>query len=153
MRRGTWVKFSGTFIRAETDCLREGSVTQDGSMRYPEFIFQFTAVQSKGEWQMARIVIKPAPPPPAEIQDIDVSVTLDYVGTDKTATRRRVTIHRATGHQRPNGSIALEDIRGYCHLRQTARTFRLAQISNVVTEDGEIVSDLGAWILSLADPT
>lgn len=44
MRRGTAVRFSGSFLRSDTDCFREGSVTQDGSMRDPEFIFRFTAL-------------------------------------------------------------------------------------------------------------
>lgn len=100
---------------------------------------------------MARIVIKPSPPPPAEVVDLDIAITCDYVGSDRAATRRRVTIHRAIGHQRPDGSIALEAVAGYCHLRKMARTFRIDGIADIVTDDGEVVSDLAAWILAQVD--
>lgn len=44
MRPGQSVIFSGTFIRSKDDCFREGSMTMDGSMVDPEFVFKFTNV-------------------------------------------------------------------------------------------------------------
>lgn len=46
---GQAVEFSGTFVRDRTDCLREGSLTQDGSMREPEFIIRFTSLKQLGD--------------------------------------------------------------------------------------------------------
>jgi hypothetical protein len=44
MEKGDPVKFSGTFVRDEADCIKEGSLTQNGSMTEPEFIFRFSRV-------------------------------------------------------------------------------------------------------------
>lgn len=42
LRKGQKVRFSGSFIPNDTDCVREGSLTQNGSMTDPEFIMRFT---------------------------------------------------------------------------------------------------------------
>ncbi|WP_156527666.1 hypothetical protein [Bradyrhizobium stylosanthis] len=41
---GQVVAFSGSFIPDRTDCVRESSMTLDGSIREPEFIFRFSDV-------------------------------------------------------------------------------------------------------------
>jgi hypothetical protein len=41
---GQAVSFSGSFIPSQTDCVREGSLTLDGSMTKPEFIFRFSDI-------------------------------------------------------------------------------------------------------------
>jgi hypothetical protein len=46
MNKGDRVRFSGTFIPNNSDCVRESSLTQKGSMTQPEFIFRFSAVSS-----------------------------------------------------------------------------------------------------------
>ena len=38
------VRFSGNFIRSTTDCVREGSMTLEGSMTAPEFMFRFSDI-------------------------------------------------------------------------------------------------------------
>jgi hypothetical protein len=43
MKEGDAVRFSGTFIRDEADCVREGSMSLSGSMTEPEFIMRFSA--------------------------------------------------------------------------------------------------------------
>lgn len=100
---------------------------------------------------MPRLIVHPAPPPPAEVVDLLVMVHLDYRGADRGMTRRAVTVHRATGYQAPSGEIQLETIHGYCHLRRMARAFRIAQVSSAATEAGEVIPDLAAWILRRAD--
>jgi hypothetical protein len=47
MKKGDWVKFSGSFLSSDVDCVREGSLTQRGSMTQPEFIFQFAAASAE----------------------------------------------------------------------------------------------------------
>ena len=42
MRVGQPVTFAGTFFTATPDCIRESSLTIDGSMTKPEFIFRFS---------------------------------------------------------------------------------------------------------------
>ena len=42
---GKLVKFSGSFFRSETDYVREKSITIQGSMTKPEFLFKFSSVQ------------------------------------------------------------------------------------------------------------
>jgi hypothetical protein len=37
--------FSGTFIKSDKDCLRESSMTQNGSMTKPNWIFRFSSVR------------------------------------------------------------------------------------------------------------
>lgn len=44
MSKGTKVKFSGTFIAGGEDCVQEGSMSQAGSMKDPEFIFSYRSV-------------------------------------------------------------------------------------------------------------
>jgi hypothetical protein len=44
LKKGDRVRFSGKFLRNDVDCVREGSMTQSGSMTEPEFIFQFSNV-------------------------------------------------------------------------------------------------------------
>lgn len=46
MRVGDRVRFSGQFLPDRTDCVRESSLTMDGSMRSPEFIFRFEGLTS-----------------------------------------------------------------------------------------------------------
>jgi hypothetical protein len=40
------VKFSGVFFRGPQDCIRESSLTIDGSLREPEFIMHFTRLSA-----------------------------------------------------------------------------------------------------------
>lgn len=46
LSEGARIKFSGSFLPSETDCIREGSLTLSGSMTEPEFLMQFERVQS-----------------------------------------------------------------------------------------------------------
>ncbi len=43
---GQRVRFSGMFLDSSTDCVKEGSLTLDGSLTEPEFIFRFSQVSS-----------------------------------------------------------------------------------------------------------
>ncbi|MGJ3264326.1 MAG: hypothetical protein ACFE0R_13925 [Salinarimonas sp.] len=45
LSEGQWVRFAGTFLPGETDCIAEQSMTMDGSMRKPEFVFRFTYIE------------------------------------------------------------------------------------------------------------
>ena len=45
MAKGDKVVFSGRFIQSDEDCLRETSLTQDGSLRDPAFVLLFSAVR------------------------------------------------------------------------------------------------------------
>lgn len=45
LSEGQWVRFSGTFLQDDTDCVREQSMTMDGSMRRPEFVFRFSSIE------------------------------------------------------------------------------------------------------------
>jgi hypothetical protein len=42
LNKGQRIKFAGQFIRDDTDCFREGSLTLKGSLTQPEFIFRFS---------------------------------------------------------------------------------------------------------------
>jgi hypothetical protein len=42
MKIGDIVRFSGEFFEDRDDCFREGSLTFDGSLKEPEFIFRFS---------------------------------------------------------------------------------------------------------------
>ena len=46
LSRGQQVEFSGSFFNSQTDYLEETSMTIQGSMRNPEFLFKFTSVKS-----------------------------------------------------------------------------------------------------------
>jgi hypothetical protein len=48
MKQGDEVLFSGTFFPSTLDCVREGSVTLEGSMTDPEFIFRYASVSAAG---------------------------------------------------------------------------------------------------------
>jgi hypothetical protein len=45
VKKDTWVRFTGEFIRSEPDCFRESSLTLAGSVQNPEFIFRFSDVR------------------------------------------------------------------------------------------------------------
>jgi hypothetical protein len=45
LKKGDTVQFSGVFFQDDKDCIQETSLTLDGSMREPEFLFRFTAVK------------------------------------------------------------------------------------------------------------
>lgn len=63
LRVGQIVRFSGQFIKNDTDCIREASLTMNGSMRAPEFILQFSDITS--ELSPERADVTPTPPPAA----------------------------------------------------------------------------------------
>ncbi len=44
LAKGQWIRFSGSFIRAERDCFSEKSRTLSGSIQKPEFAFQFSDI-------------------------------------------------------------------------------------------------------------
>jgi hypothetical protein len=46
MKQGDTVVFSGDFVASDTDCLEEKSLTLDGSMTSPEFVFKFRALST-----------------------------------------------------------------------------------------------------------
>lgn len=46
MREGDRVMFSGGFYQSKEDCFREVSITQQGSVMDPEFLFRFSAVKA-----------------------------------------------------------------------------------------------------------
>jgi hypothetical protein len=48
MQVGEMVKFSGDFFTSSDDCVEEMSLTTDGGMDNPEFLFRFTGVQAAG---------------------------------------------------------------------------------------------------------
>lgn len=47
MKKGDVVRFSGDFIESDTDCIEEHSLTQEGSMLEPEFIFRFSSLSAQ----------------------------------------------------------------------------------------------------------
>lgn len=44
LSEGTNVRFSGTFLQSQTDCILEASLTLSGSVEEPEYIFRFSAI-------------------------------------------------------------------------------------------------------------
>ena len=44
LKKGQLVKFAGQFIRDDTDCFREGSLSLKGSLTQPEYIFRFADI-------------------------------------------------------------------------------------------------------------
>ncbi len=46
MRVGQRVRVSGSFLPSRDDCLKETSVTVDGAMRAPHFLFRFSQVEA-----------------------------------------------------------------------------------------------------------
>jgi hypothetical protein len=46
LKVGEWISFSGTFPRADVDCVKESSLTLDGSITSPNFVFQFSDVDA-----------------------------------------------------------------------------------------------------------
>jgi hypothetical protein len=47
LAEGKQVVFSGTFRPSSTDCVKEGSLTMNGSLMEPEFIFRFSDVSPR----------------------------------------------------------------------------------------------------------
>lgn len=45
LKKGDIVEFSGTFFTSHQDYLKEQSITEDGSMTEPDFLFRFTKVE------------------------------------------------------------------------------------------------------------
>lgn len=51
MKQGDQVLFSGSFIPSDIDCVKEASMSLEGSMTDPEFLFRFTTVSAMGTSQ------------------------------------------------------------------------------------------------------
>ncbi len=45
LHKGQIVRFSGSFEQSRDDCFNEESLTQEGSMDDPDFLFQFSEVE------------------------------------------------------------------------------------------------------------
>jgi len=72
MKSGQLVRFSGTFLPGSSgDCLNEGSITLNGKVESPEFIFRFTKVSAYGLPQ--RPVQTLQEPSPAPLQESNPS--------------------------------------------------------------------------------
>ena len=50
LKKSELVKFSGSFFSSATDCVQEMSVTLNGSMTSPEFVFRFSKIESLRNW-------------------------------------------------------------------------------------------------------
>ena len=46
LKAGDKVKFSGIFLSSDEDFLRENSISTEGSLQEPEFLFKFTSIES-----------------------------------------------------------------------------------------------------------
>lgn len=46
LKEGDLVRFSGSFIPSNTDCVEEGSLTLEGSIDKPEYIFRFSSISA-----------------------------------------------------------------------------------------------------------
>lgn len=92
MKTGELVDFSGTFFRApEGDCLSEGSLSLDGKLQSPEFIFRFSKVS--GYDPNKRNAAAPAVPAqandkeqPAEVEAQPSSSGVNVVDPDNSTT-------------------------------------------------------------------
>jgi hypothetical protein len=60
-KEGDTVSFSGNFIVDNTDCFREGSMTLNGSMTEPEFIFHFTKIDAPDDYSTQANTEAPQP--------------------------------------------------------------------------------------------
>ena len=47
LQNGQVIRFTGRFFRNDTDCVHETSLSMSGSMREPEFLFQFSDISSE----------------------------------------------------------------------------------------------------------
>ncbi|HSZ88620.1 MAG TPA: hypothetical protein VK822_04505 [Acetobacteraceae bacterium] len=87
---------------------------------------------------------------PVLVSDAKIDVDLIYRNSIGEPLARRVTIHEVRGVGHRDGSVTLEHIDAYCHLRHAARTFRfdrMAQASD--PETGELDSSPAALIARL----
>jgi hypothetical protein len=87
---------------------------------------------------------------PVLVGDANIDVDLIYPSAIGEMIARRVTIHEVRGVGHRGGSVTLEYVDAYCHLRHAARTFRfdrMAQASD--PETGELDSSPATLIASL----
>ncbi len=102
------------------------------------------------------IAATPAPDEPMTARAVivgpfDRDVLLSYLDSHGAATSRHVTLHELHGHEDAAGHTTWEHVRGYCHLRRQARTFRLSRVRSAAEpSDGEIIEDLPRWLLAAA---
>jgi hypothetical protein len=94
----------------------------------------------------------PAKPPPSVSQlvareDLDTELYIRYRDAKGKPTRRKVTVHAIEGFRAPDGRVTFEHIRGYCHVRRAARTFRVDRIIDAADADGVVIGDFQAWLL------
>lgn len=67
LQEGETVSFSGHFATSDSDCFKEASMTLEGSMTEPEFIFHFT--------QIGAADVQSAAPPPAQASSEPIIAT------------------------------------------------------------------------------
>lgn len=98
-----------------------------------------------------RFVVGTPAAPPAKLTGLDVDLNISYRGMDGKVTDRLLTLHQADGHMEGEAFV-MDDLRGYCHFRRMARTFRFDRIVRAADADGVVIPDLAHWILEKAAP-
>ena len=79
MQKGNRVTFSGAFFASDIDCVQEASLTLEGSMTEPEFLFRFKTVEEHVPQAAATPSGSSAPPTPVATS---VTVTADRPAHD-----------------------------------------------------------------------
>jgi hypothetical protein len=79
--------------------------------------------------------------------DITVDVLLKYRDGVGEVTERLATVRQLTGTLHRDGSITLESMIAYCHLRKDARTFMFSRVVSAADpETGEVIDDVPTWV-------
>lgn len=101
-------------------------------------------------WGLARSLPnasgRAAQAPNCVVQGLHIEIYLVYRDANGRTTRRNVTIHELEGQRRQDGKINIHVMRGYCHLRKGARTFRMDRVISAADADGVVVNGLQAWL-------
>jgi hypothetical protein len=62
------------------------------------------------------------------------------------AVDSRFELHSVSGFRLQNGALQIERIAGFCHLRNTLKTYWLDQVESVRTPSGEPIDDLAKFL-------
>ena len=58
----------------------------------------------------------------------------------------RFELHSVSGYRLQNGALQVERIAGFCHLKNTLKTYWLDQVESVRSPCGEAIGDLAKWL-------
>ena len=86
---------------------------------------------------------------PVKIADLNRVICIRLKLRYALAVESRFTLHSASGTRLKDGSVQIDRVAGFCHLRNALQNYWAEQIATMRDpETSEEINDLGSWLIS-----